>query len=138
MPSDAVRDPAHAPRVLLVEDDEDVRAVLHDALSDMGFRVLAAARPSEAIEVFEGASPRSIDLLLTDMLMPEMNGEDLFRRLRKSEPDLRVLFVTGQASVDGSPLAAEARLLEKPFTSSQLARAVPDALPGRRTTGPSR
>ena len=131
MPSDAVRDPAHAPRVLLVEDDEDVRAVLHDALSDMGFRVLAASRPSEAIEVFEGASPHSIDLLLTDMLMPEMNGQDLYRRLSGIEPDLRVLFVTGQAFGDGPRLAAGARLLEKPFTSSELARAVQDAVPAR-------
>ncbi len=134
VPNDAP-DPAPPRRVLLVEDDEDVRAVLVDALSDMGFRVLAASRPSEAIEVFEGESPRSIDLLLSDMVMPEMNGEDLLRRLRRSEPDLRVLFVTGQTVGDSCPLAAGGRLLEKPFTSSQLARAVRDALPDRTASG---
>jgi two-component system cell cycle sensor histidine kinase/response regulator CckA len=83
-----------AETILLVEDEEAVRAVLHSYLTKRGYVVLAASGPEEAATVFQQAGGAA-DLLLTDMAMPGMSGDQLYRRLAGTRPGLKVLFMSG-------------------------------------------
>jgi PAS domain S-box-containing protein len=108
--------------ILVVDDDEHVRAVARDVLRENGFRVLEARTGEEANQLameFTGA----IHLLVTDVIMPGMTGGDLVVRLRRSRPALCTLFMSGygpRAIAHHGLLDANAILLEKPFTSDQL------------------
>jgi PAS domain S-box-containing protein len=144
-------DPASAPRrrcgtagvsgarggsdvVLLVEDEPSVRQLAGRILSSKGYRVLAAEDGAAALGVAQ-RHVGDIDLLLSDLVMPQLGGWELSRRLSAGRPDMAVLFMSGYAAVDvvragGAP--AEIALLEKPFTPAALAarvRAVLDARP---------
>ncbi len=108
--------------VLVVEDDESVRLVTVASLRELGYTVVHASRPSEALKIIE-QQPR-IDVLLTDVVMPEMNGRKLADIVLKSRPDLRVLFTTGytqNAIVHNGVLDPGTELLMKPFSVDQLA-----------------
>jgi len=116
--------------VLLVEDEELIRSLAEQILTDRGYRVVAASSATEALErVADGGE--GIDLLLTDVVMPGLSGLDLAQRLRRRQPGLRVLFMSGYAD---SPLlraglAAEgAGFLQKPFSAEVLERRVRDLL----------
>ncbi|AUX42931.1 hypothetical protein SOCE26_043710 [Sorangium cellulosum] len=115
---------------VLVTDDEDaVVALASRILSQHGYTTLTARGPREALRVCE-EQRGGIDLLLTDVLMPEMNGTELAERLVKQRPQMRVLLMsgyTGDALGAGAPSAA---VLEKPFTAESLLRAVRKALGG--------
>jgi two-component system, cell cycle sensor histidine kinase and response regulator CckA len=88
--------------------------------------VLAAGLPSEAERLLADAG--RVDLMLTDVVMPEMSGYDLAARVREAHPEIRLMFMSGYAhSVSGAEQAAE-RLLKKPFAPEQLARAVRSTL----------
>ncbi|HEX4567576.1 MAG TPA: ATP-binding protein [Vicinamibacterales bacterium] len=111
--------------VLLVEDEAIVRTMAERALSIAGYAVLAAATPNEAIAMFDKHAS-SIALLLTDVVMPEMSGPSLARRLSGTRPDLPVLFMSGYsdsipASTEGTEHAA---FLAKPFSPADLVSAV--------------
>jgi two-component system, cell cycle sensor histidine kinase and response regulator CckA len=114
------------PTVLLVDDEEAVRKVARRVLERSGFSVLATGSPLEAIELF-GLHRDRIDLLLTDVTMPVMNGRDLADALLCERPDLPVLFMTGHSydalreRVPGEPRIS---LLHKPFGPDELNRAV--------------
>ncbi len=125
--------PAHAspkPRggsetILLVEDDAGVRKLAREMLVRLGYRVIEAAGPCEALGIWE--SERSIDLLLTDIVMPQMSGRELAARLSESCPGLKILYVTGYSGeviLDRGVEAAKAALLEKPFSPETLGRRV--------------
>ncbi len=120
--------------VLLSEDEAAVRAVAVAALERRGYRVLAAADGEGALALSH-AFPGPIDLLVTDVVMPGMNGRELADRLTQSRPGVQVLYVSGYTE-DSELLAgltAETRsLLPKPFTSLDLARRVRAALDGAR------
>lgn len=111
--------------ILLVEDEENVRAIASRLLGRLGFRVLAAANPREAFPIFE-QHRAEIDLLLTDVVMPEMNGPVLAQRLRELSPELPVLFMSGYADVNGAELSGRPNnaFLSKPFTVDELTSAV--------------
>ncbi len=117
--------------VLLVEDEEPVRELVRRVLERAGYRVHAAALPGEALRVLEAGE--QVDLLLTDVVMPEMSGYQLAALARRDRPGIRTLFISGYAhaaaqaalSVDG-----DAVLLQKPFAPSELARAVRHVLDG--------
>jgi PAS domain S-box-containing protein len=117
-PEAAVRSRASG-RVLLVEDEALVRDVLAEMLRDRGFEVVAAAGPDEALGLLPALD--AIDLLITDVVMPGMDGRELARRLADERPGLRTLFVSGHPTrgeeVDGAPGAA---FLQKPFRSEEL------------------
>ena len=81
-------------RLLVVEDEPLVRRVAEATLSELGYAVLEARSGVEALELFEN-DERGVDLLVTDLVMPQMSGRELARRLRKRKPDLPVLFVSG-------------------------------------------
>jgi CheY-like chemotaxis protein len=114
--------------VLLVEDEAPVRELVRRVLEGAGYIVLAAALPSEAERLL--AENDEIDLMLSDVVMPEMSGYDLAARVREQRPEIRLLFMSGYAhKVSGAENFA-GELLKKPFAPEQLARAVRIALDG--------
>jgi two-component system, cell cycle sensor histidine kinase and response regulator CckA len=80
--------------ILLIDDEPDVRSVGSRMLDLLGFKVLTAAGGREGLEVFQG-SPDVIDCVILDLIMPEMNGEEVFRELRLLRPDVRVILSSG-------------------------------------------
>lgn len=118
--------------VLVVEDDPAMLEVTVDALQELGYAVLAAATPLEALEQAQAGS-QAIDLLVSDVIMPGMNGQELAERLRALRPGLPCLFVSGytaDALGHRGQLDAGVLLLQKPFTRLDLARRVRQALAG--------
>jgi PAS domain S-box-containing protein len=108
--------------VMVVEDEERVRAVSVEALKDLGYGVLEASGPVEALELFR--SGHKVSLLFTDVVMPRMSGRDLVERAKEYQPDLKVLYTTGytrNAIVHNGVLDAGTRLLTKPFSLDELA-----------------
>jgi PAS domain S-box-containing protein len=112
--------------ILIVEDDNELRSYLFDVLRGLGYRVLTAPHPRSALAVLEQkATP--IHLLLTDVVMPSMNGRELGRRAQQLRPGLRVLYMTGYARnavVRHGRLDEGVELLEKPITQNALAARV--------------
>jgi PAS domain S-box-containing protein len=124
-----------AETILLVEDDDAVRAITRHVLEVNGYRVLEASRGIEAIRLFEESSG-SIHLLLTDVVMPEMSGCELAQRLMNGRPGLRVLFVSGytDAAVRHS-MIQDAPFLQKPFSMDALTRTVRETLDRPESSG---
>ncbi|MGI4877237.1 MAG: PAS domain-containing protein [Janthinobacterium lividum] len=104
-----------AGRALLVDDEELVRASTADMLSELGYDVVEAASGEEALKVLD---QWSVDLLVTDHLMPGMSGTALAQTVRRRRPDMPVLVITGYADADG--IAADLPRLTKPFRSADL------------------
>ena len=116
--------------ILVVDDDEHVRAVGRDVLRESGYRVLEA-RSGEEADQLAATYDGSIHLLVTDVVMPGMTGLDLVLRLRRSRPALRAIFMSGygqRAIAHHGLLDANELLLEKPFTSERLLMLVRAAL----------
>jgi CheY-like chemotaxis protein len=108
--------------ILLVEDEPSVRELARRILHSRGYNVLVAMDGPSAIEMVEH-SQQHIDLLLTDVIMPGLNGQDVAERVRALRPDIRVLFMSGyneEAVLRDGVLAAGAAFLEKPFSPSEL------------------
>jgi len=102
-------------RILLVEDDNDMRHFLGKALSRAGYSVDSCDNGRSA---YNRLREEAFDLLLTDIVMPEMDGIDLVRRATQLDPDLKVMFITGFAAVALNPASKvpkEAKILSKPF-----------------------
>jgi len=120
--------PARPARVLLVEDDDRVRAMMLRGLQRSGHHVEAARSGEEALRM--DLSAGDIDLLVTDVQMPGLDGPTLARRLRERSPNLRVLFTSGYAHDDRVTDLAEGRteFLPKPFAPADLARKVDEML----------
>lgn len=116
--------------ILLVEDDKDVRNYLTDALRDLQYRVLAAANAEVALRLLAEENIR-IDLLLTDIVMPGMNGRELGEKAIQMRPSLKVLYMTGysrNAVVHHGRLDRGVDLLQKPISTQVLASRLRDAL----------
>ncbi|WP_246670286.1 GAF domain-containing hybrid sensor histidine kinase/response regulator [Bradyrhizobium stylosanthis] len=117
--------------ILVVEDDDRVRAISCESLRELGYTVIEAGGPREAIRrVEDGATP---DLLFTDVVMPEMTGSELARVILERHPNLKVLFTTGytrNAIVHNGVLDAGTHLLSKPFNIDDLAEKVRTILDG--------
>lgn len=116
--------------ILLVEDDEMVRKLTAEALASLGFTPLVAENPHHAIALCE--DPRTpIDLVITDVVMPEMKGTDLRNRLEAIRPGIKVLFMSGYASsviVRQGVLQDGVNFLQKPFSLDALAAKVQEVL----------
>jgi two-component system cell cycle sensor histidine kinase/response regulator CckA len=114
--------------ILLVEDEAMVRAVAERALTRHGYRVLTAENGEAALEIL-GSEPK-VDLMISDVVMPTMDGPTTVREARKTHPDLPILFISGYAeeqlrkSIDLDHVA----FLAKPFSVQKLAEAARDAL----------
>ena len=116
--------------ILLVEDDDSVRRLARLMLERTGYRVVEAGNPKEALRLANEFG-RPIDLLLSDVIMPESEGPPLFNRLVREHPAVRVLYMSGYADeaivrhgvlVEGTPF------LQKPFTPRALTQKVRDVL----------
>jgi two-component system cell cycle sensor histidine kinase/response regulator CckA len=118
--------------VMLVEDDESVRNLVRVMLEAKGYHVLAAAGAHEA-ERLCAERAGGVDLLLTDVVMPEVNGRVLAERLSAMSPSMRILFMSGysdEAVYRHGEISPNASFIEKPFTDRTLARKVREVLDG--------
>lgn len=119
------------PRILVVDDEAGIRAFLVRSLSLVDCEIIVAASGPEAIRLFDKMAP--LDLLLSDLMMPEMNGLELGRRLQQLTPDLKVLYLTGysDALFEERPiLGANEAFVDKPISPRGLHEAVSLALFG--------
>jgi len=116
--------------ILLVDDDDAIRRLTRMMLKQLGYTVLEARDAGEALLVCqESADP--ISLLLTDLVLPEINGRTLAERLLTVRPEMKVLYMSGYGEIAigiDAVLEPEANYLQKPFTAETLTRAVHAAL----------
>ena len=111
-------------RILLAEDDEDMRRFLVRALTKAGYDVVSFGN---GLEAYERLKEEPFTLLLTDIVMPEMDGIELARRAADLDPTLKIMFITGFAAVALNPdsrAPKEAKVLSKPFHLRDLVREV--------------
>ncbi|MCW5725771.1 MAG: response regulator [Maricaulaceae bacterium] len=104
-------------KILLAEDDDSMREFLAKALKRAGHEVTACADGDQGLAAFE-SGPNGFDLLLTDIVMPGIDGIELARRAAEVDPGLKIMFITGFAAValnPGSGAPANAKVLSKPF-----------------------
>jgi CheY-like chemotaxis protein len=119
--------------ILLVEDDDAVRRLTERALATAGYNVLAVASAEDAMTMIE---THPVDLLLSDIVMPQTSGPELARRLTEKVPTTRILFMSGytdDAIVHHGVSAGHTRFLAKPFTIGELLLAVRAALSAEST-----
>jgi CheY-like chemotaxis protein len=112
--------------VLVVDDDDAVRAITSDMLSGLGYTVRAASGGTEALAQLDNGD--TIDLLLTDVVMPGMSGPELARRVRVSRPHLPIVFISGYANPEGIAGEPLERLVRKPFSASGLRDQIEEAI----------
>jgi signal transduction histidine kinase/ActR/RegA family two-component response regulator len=116
--------------ILVVEDEEVVRQLLCTVLGDLGYQVLCASTPREALDLVKANGPK-IDLLVSDVVMPEMHGPVLARALSEIQPQMKILYVSGYSENDISDqgvIEAGLKVLQKPFTQQSLVRKVREML----------
>ena len=114
-----------AVRILIVDDEESVRKFVARVLRDAGYDTSTAGGGAEAIEA--AGTGHSMDVLVTDVMMPQMNGDELARRLRQNDPKLKVLYLTGfadQLFKDKLTLWEGEAFLDKPCSVKGLQEAV--------------
>jgi DNA-binding NtrC family response regulator len=118
--------------ILLVDDDPDVLSMLHDELDEAGFRVVASASARDALEQ---ASREKVDAVVTDLVMPEMKGDELLRELRAHVPGVPVVIMTAFGTIESAVIAMRDgayHYLTKPFSIDQLVLTLENALDERR------
>ncbi|MCL5742376.1 MAG: response regulator, partial [Acidobacteria bacterium] len=128
----AVTDARGTGTILLVEDEEAVRTLAIKILEKAGYRLLVAADPAEALRLV-GSFSETIDLMITDVIMPGMSGRDLARELETSRPSMQVLYISGytdNAIVHHGVLEAGLHFVQKPFTPQALTLKVREVLAG--------
>ncbi len=125
-----VAPPRRSVTILIVEDDENLRNLLHRSLESNGFCVLPAADGADALRLCQHHAG-TIDLVVSDVVMPRLNGLELSERVRAARPNTKFLFITGfgdQFPGLCEPIKYGTNVLEKPFLPSELLRKVEDAL----------
>jgi CheY-like chemotaxis protein len=129
--AELIRDGSSSETVLVVEDDPRVRALSIEALRELGYSVMSAGNGAEALRLIDNGA--EIDLIFTDIIMPEMNGRQLAEAAVSRLPKVKVLFTTGyapNAAVHNGVVDPKTAQLHKPFTLDQLATKVREALDG--------
>jgi two-component system cell cycle sensor histidine kinase/response regulator CckA len=120
--------------ILLVEDEEGLRGLNARGLASRGYSVLEAGNGVEAIEVLERHQGK-VDLVVSDVVMPEMDGPTLFKELRQRKADLKIIFVSGyaeEAFAKSLPEGGQFAFLPKPFTLKQLVATVKETMAGEQ------
>jgi PAS domain S-box-containing protein len=127
---DAVQFARGVETILLVEDEDQLRKVAAGILRRSGFRVLEGASGSDALSIIE-KNTYSIELLMTDVVMPRMNGKELAERIRAQRPDIKILFTSGYTDgiLEGQ-LPTGAAFLQKPFSPGALTTKIRELLDG--------
>ena len=117
--------------ILLVDDDDGVRRILRKVLEAQPYRVLENGQPRSACAMFD-ADPNAIDLVVTDLKMPGMSGQEVAAHVWTTRPELRVLFISGYTDHTYSEAlnGPRSRFLEKPFASEALLQHVAELLAG--------
>jgi CheY-like chemotaxis protein len=129
-PAPVEKGPRVAETILLVEDEAAVRSLVKRILTQKGYRVLEASDGAIALRLAAG-HVGEIDLVLTDVLMPNLGGRGMFEELKELSPDMRVLFISGNPKEEVFPekaIASRTPYLQKPFTSETLLSEVRAAL----------
>ena len=113
-----------APTVLVVDDEPGIRQIARRILEDGGYEITEAEGGLEAIALLAQGHP--LDLLIADLDMPGLGGDEMVRRIRATRPDLKVLYVTGHIDrlMDARPLWEGEAFLEKPFNPVGLREAI--------------
>jgi len=116
--------PGEKPKVLVVDDEAPIRQIARRILEDDGYEVTEASNGLEAVAMLSQGVP--LDLLIADLDMPELGGDEMVRRVRASRPDLKVLYATGHIDrlMDARPLWEGEAFLDKPFGAAGLREAV--------------
>ncbi len=117
--------------ILLVEDEEGLRSLNARGLRSRGYTVLEAANGVEAIDVLAGRGDTPVDLVVSDVVMPEMDGPTMLKEMRAKNPELKVIFVSGYAEdafEKSLPEGEQFNFLPKPFTLAQLVAAVKETI----------
>jgi CheY-like chemotaxis protein len=130
LPRPATEVPTGTELVLLTEDEQDVREIARQFLESGGYKVIEAKDGAEAIRLAK-ESENKIDLLVTDMVMPGLSGQDLAARLQKEQPGICVVFMSGYSEHAATEMVnadPSVRLLPKPFNRAAMLRAVRDVL----------
>lgn len=112
--------------IILTEDEEMVRKLTREVLESYGYRVLEAENPEQAIAICEAFSEK-IDLLITDVVMPKMNGAELSKKLQQDRPQLKVLYISGYTDntiVHHGVLDEGINFIQKPFSPKKLAQKI--------------
>lgn len=118
-------------RILVLEDDVSVRHISVRVLRSLGYDVMEAANGDDAQRMISYENAKKVDLLLTDMVMPQMSGRDFADWLRKTSPKTKVIFISGYLEESlqlGHRCGQEMFFLAKPFDPEQLATKVREAL----------
>jgi two-component system cell cycle sensor histidine kinase/response regulator CckA len=118
--------------ILLVEDEDMLRGLIRELLEIKGYAVLEASQGVEALELFK-KSQEPVDLVLTDVVMPHMSGSELIERLRKEQPALRVIFMSGYTGANNAAIHKSLEMpgvafLQKPFRLNALISQVEELL----------
>jgi CheY-like chemotaxis protein len=131
---------ANRETIVLVEDEDSLRQAAVHALNDQGYRVLDVRSGAEAIRVCQ-ESGYDIDLLITDVVMPQMDGRELVGHITRLRPDTKILYISGYAKgaiLDKGALEPNSEFLAKPFRLSELLQKVREVLGvGRSQVGTS-
>jgi len=116
--------------VLVAEDEDIVRLVVVEVLNDLGYKSLEAVDGPAALRILK--SPQRIDLLITDIGLPEMNGRQVVDLTRGERPDLKVLYMTGYAEMaaSGDFLEKGMQIISKPFSMDKLSAKIRDVVEG--------
>jgi CheY-like chemotaxis protein len=120
--------------ILVVEDDKDLRAYLVEVLRDLNYCAIGAQDAAAALGILQQSAVR-VDLMLTDVVMPGMNGRELSRRARELRPQLKVLFMSGyspNAVVHQGRVDRDVQLIQKPVSLQDLSARLRDMLDQRR------
>lgn len=126
---ETTRDLTGTAQILLVEDEDAVRTFSSRALINKGYEVLDAESGEAALAVVEQNSGKTIDLMITDVIMPNMDGPTLAQRMRQMYPNLKIIFISGYTEEKlKDHMGANIWFLPKPFTLKQLAAKVKEAL----------
>ena len=124
------------PVVLVVDDEAPIREIERRILDRGGYQVIEASSAAEALAALDEGKP--IDLLIADLDMPEVSGDEMVRRIRSLRPDLKVLYVTGHIDrlMDTRPLWDGEAFLDKPFSMNGLVEAVTLLVYGKLSVKP--
>jgi two-component system, cell cycle sensor histidine kinase and response regulator CckA len=113
------------PTILVVDDEEPIRLIARRVLEGEGYAVTEASRGLDAIALLEGGA--KLDLLIADLQMPELDGDEMAKQIRLTRPHLKVLYVTGHIDrlLDERPVLSDGEAyLDKPFSAAGLLEAV--------------
>ncbi len=135
-PPDEHRPRGGTERILIVEDESSVLKLVTSMLRSFGYTVFGAGTPDDALALDAIKEERGVDLLITDVVLPDMNGTDLARQMQERAPNLRVLFISGytdETTFREEVLTEVGAFLRKPFTRNSLGRKVREVLDSPRT-----